>query len=141
MILTGQKERVRDWICSQVRDIYAKPESLYEAIGVISKNGDIIGGVLYHNFHELAPGQHDIMMSAAGHSGWLTKGNLRVFFQYPFQALSCVRITTIAAKSNKRARDLNERLGFKIEGVLRDGRGIGRDSIAYSMLKRECKWI
>jgi RimJ/RimL family protein N-acetyltransferase len=140
VILAGQSERVRDWICSQIRDIYAKPERDYEAIGVV-RGSEIIGGVLYHNYHEIAPGQHDIMMSAAGHSGWLSKATLRIFFSYPFQALSCVRITTIAAKSNRKARSLNDRLGFKMEGVLRDGRGVGRDSVAYSMLKHECRWI
>lgn len=140
LIVSGQKERIRDWICGQISDIYAKPERDYEAIGVV-RDGQIVGGVLYHNFHEIAPGQHDIMMSAAGQPGWLTKATLKAFFSFPFHDLACVRITTITAKTNRKARNLNERLGFKIEGVLRDGRGVGRDSIAYSMLKRECRWI
>lgn len=140
MILTGQREIVRDWICNQVRDIYAKPERDYEAMAVV-RRGAIIGGVLYHNYHEVAPGQHDIMMSAAGAPGWLTPKTLRTFFSYPFETLGCIRITTIAAKSNKKARALNDRLGFTLEGVIRDGRGIGRDSVAYGMRKADCRWI
>jgi RimJ/RimL family protein N-acetyltransferase len=141
MILAGQKALVASYVASRIRDMGTPPEKDYEAIGVVGKGGELIGGVVYTNYHELAPGQCDIMMSAAGEPGWLTPLSLRVFFSYAFEQLSCVRITTIAAKSNRKARSLNERLGFVLEGVLRDGRGIGHDAVAYGMLKRDCKWI
>ncbi len=116
------------------------PDKDYEAIGVL-KDGELIGGVIYTNYHELAPGQHDIMMHCAGEPGWLTRSTLRTFFEYPFVQLRCIRITATVAKANKRARDLNQRLGFKIEGCIKDGYGLGKDGLLLGMRKADCKWI
>ncbi len=112
----------------------------FEALGVV-KDGKLIGGVAYTGYAELPDGTHDMMMSCAGEPGWLTKLSLRVFFSYPFIQLNCSRVTTIAAKSNRKARDLNERLGFTHEGTVRGGFGHGRDGILYGMLREECRFI
>lgn len=141
MILAGQKELVRDWVSSRIRSMGEPPQKDYEAIGVIGKGGDLIGGVIYAEWREVAPGQHDIRMHCAGEPGWLTKKTLRVFFSYPFVSLKCIRVTGTVAKANKRSRDLNKRLGFKEEGRIRDGLGCGRDMIIMGMLRSECRWI
>lgn len=141
MILAGQKEKVRDWIFAHVRDLTDPPQDKYEAIGVV-KDDRIIGGVLYSNYHEIAPGQHDCMLTAAGEPGWLTRSAIKVLIGYPFEQLACIRLTSIIAKSNKRARALNERLGFKVEGKVRDGRGVGKDCILYGLLRADAeKWF
>lgn len=141
MILAGQKDVVRDWIFARVRDLTDPPQRDYEAIGII-RDDQIIGGVLYSNYHEIAPGQHDCMLTAAGEPGWLTRSNIKVLLGYPFEQLKCVRLTSVIAKSNKSARSLNERLGFKVEGKIRHGRGIGRDCILYGLLRPDAeKWF
>ncbi len=141
LILAGQKEIVRDWIFSRVRDLTDPPQKDYEAIGV-TRDGQIIGGVLYSNYHEIAPGQHDCMLTAAGEPGWLTRSSIRVLLGYPFQQLACIRLTSVIAKSNHAARALNERLGFKVEGKIRDGRGIGKHCILYGLLRADAeKWL
>jgi RimJ/RimL family protein N-acetyltransferase len=141
LILAGQKQAVRDWIFARVRDLTDPPQDLYEAIGVVS-DGKLIGGVLYSNYHEIAPGQHDCMLTAAGEPGWLTRSTIRVLLSYPFRDLRCVRLTSVIAKSNKTARALNERLGFKIEGKIRDGRGTGKHCILYGLLKADAeRWL
>src|ERR1041384_5779625 len=113
MILAGERERVAKFVAERIRDMGTPPEKDYEAIGVL-KGGELIGGVIYTEWREIAPGQHDIRMHCAGDPGWLTKSTLRTFFSYPFVDLRCVRVTATVARANKRALDLNRRLGFKI---------------------------
>jgi RimJ/RimL family protein N-acetyltransferase len=142
VILAGQRERVRDYICSRIRDIYARPEQDYEAIGVVGRGGELIGGVMYTNYHEIAPGEHDVWLTAAGEPGWLTRGNIRVLIGYPFIQLKCIRLTSVIAKANSEARSLNERLGFQLEGKIRNGRGTGKHCLVYGLLKADAeKWI
>lgn len=118
----------------------APPSADYEAIGVI-RAGVLIGGVIYSEYREIAPDVHDMRMHCAGDPGWLTRATLRAFFGYPFNQLGCIRVTATVARANRRALDMNRRLGFAIEGTIRDGYGPGRDGLLLGMLRRECRWI
>lgn len=140
MILAGQRDLVAQWVAGKIRDMEKPPEKDFEAIGVV-RDGRIIGGVVYTEYREVSAGEHDIRMHCAGMPGWLTKATLRAFFSYPFTQLKCVRVTGTVAKANKAARSLNERLGFRNEGCVRNGFGRGRDMIMYGMLRQECRWI
>lgn len=140
MILAGERERVALWVANRIRDLREPPVRDYEAIGVTNE-GRLIGGVIYAEYREIYPGQHDIRMHCAGEPGWLTRASLAVFFGYPFRQLACIRVTATVARANRRALDMNRRLGFVIEGCLRDGYGAGRDGLLLSMLRRECRWI
>lgn len=134
MILAGHRELVAAWVAERIRD-FELPKQDYEALGVL-KDGNLIGGVIYNEFRG-----HDIRMHCAGEPGWLTKATLRAFFSYPFIQLQCCRVTGTVAKANKQARRLNERLGFVMEGCLRDGLKEGKDLIIYGMKRSECRWI
>lgn len=139
MILANDRERVAAWVCERIRDM-TMPERDYEALGVLF-GGDIIGGVIYNEYREIAPNEYDIRMHSAGYPGWLTKSSLRAFFGYPFLQLNCIRVTGVVAKANRRARQLNNRLGFRDEGCIKDGFGTGRDAILMGMRRAECQWI
>jgi RimJ/RimL family protein N-acetyltransferase len=141
MILAGQRERVAAWVAGRIRDMETPPDRDYEAIGVIGKGGELIGGVIYTEYREMVPGQHDIRMHCAGQAGWLTPQTLRAFFAYPFLQLSCIRVTATISRANKKALDLNRRLGFQIEGCIRDGFGLGKDALIMGMKRHECRWI
>ena len=140
MILTGQRDLVAAWLVSKIRDMPSFNSKEFEAIGVV-KDGELIGGVLYCHYSGLPDGTFDIHMSCAGEPGWLTKATLRAFFSYPFGQLGCSRVTTLAAKANKKARDLNKRLGFVHEGTIRGAFGENKHGILFGMLKKECRWI
>lgn len=142
MILAGQKALVAAYVASKIRDLYEPPTKDFEAIGVVGKGGELIGGVIYTEWREIAPGQHDIRLTAAGEPGWLTRRAIRILLGYPFKQLNCIRLTSVVAKPNRPARALNERLGFKEEGCIRHGRGIGKDCIIYGLLRADAeKWI
>ena len=140
MILAGQRERVAAWVASRIRDMGEPPARDYEAIGV-TRDGRIIGGVIYAEYREMGPGQCDIRTHWAGEPGWLIRATLRVLFGYPFQQLGCIRVTALTSRGNKRALGISRRIGFQIEGCVRDGFGAGKDALLLGMLRRECRWI
>lgn len=110
----------------------------YEALGV-ERDGEIVGGALYSNFTQ-CPGGGDIMMWAAGH-GWLSRRIVREFLGYPFR-IGCHRITVLIAKGNKPSRTLVEKLGFKLEGVAREGFSPRQHACIYGLLRREAaRWL
>ena len=106
----------------------------FEAIAAV-KRGKVLGVVLYVNFRGPT-----IEMTCAGEPGWLTREHLRGFFAYPFEQLKVRRVTGIVHRKNKHARSINERLGFKLEGVCKHGFEDG-DACVYGMIKQDCRWI
>lgn len=105
------------------------------SIGIV-RQGNLIAGVIYTEYRE-----DSISMTIASTSPmWASKDNLYYLFDYPFNQLGCRRVTAFTAKKNKKSRKFLERLGFKLEGLIREGFQ-GKDACVYGMLKRECKWL
>jgi RimJ/RimL family protein N-acetyltransferase len=128
---------VVSYIAGKIR---TTPEALvgqmpFEVLAAVGSDGSLLGAVLYTNFRD-----QSIEMTSAGTPGWLTRTHLREFFGYPFNQLGVRRVTGIVHRKNKHARNINERLGFKLEGVCRHGFKDG-DAMIYGMLKQECRWI
>lgn len=116
------------------------PDSLvgpypFEALGAV-RDGWLIGGVLYNNWRGASIETH-----WAGEPGWMTRAHLRCLFAYPFLQLKCRRVTGIIRRRNKTARKIAEKLGFRLEGVARQGYEDGEDAMIYGMLKTDCRWL
>lgn len=62
-------------------------------------------------------------------------------FSIPFMTWGVRRLGSITSRKNKKARRLLEKLGFKLEGIARQGWKPGGDAAVYSMLPHECRWI
>ena len=65
---------------------------------------------------------------------------VRALVSHAFDVWKLNRVEIRAAVGNVRSRAIPERLGFKEEGVLRDGERIGEryeDSVVYAMLARD----
>ncbi len=135
-VLYGADEEVAAMVAARIphaRDGFGQS---YNALGVVRK-GILLGGVVYHNYRG-----HDIEVSAAFDSPrYASRETLRQFFSYPFIQLRCRRITTITARNNKRARRMDEYMGFKLEGVARKALDGEQDAMVYGMLREECRWI
>jgi RimJ/RimL family protein N-acetyltransferase len=132
----GDKVRLVTWLAERLKE---KPDDLVGAmpfeVWAVVKNAAIQGVVLYINYRGAS-----IEMSCAGEPGWLTRKSLRAFFHFPFVQLKCRRVTGIVHRKNKRARDVNERMGFRLEGVCKHGFENG-DAMVYGMTRAECRWI
>lgn len=105
------------------------------AIGV--EDGEIIAVAVFDRYRG-----HDIEISFAADSPrWARRGVIRGIFHYPFVQLGCVRLTTITAENNTRARRLDEGLGFVLEGIHPNGLAPGVTAVSYGMQRSECKWL
>ena len=114
----------------------------YEALGVIDAQGDLVGGCLYTNFRPAPDRQGgDIEMWAVGNGRWLDRGVMQELFGYPFNQLGCHRVTCITRRKGRDARRLLEKLGFRLEGVVRQGLKPHGDAMVYGLLKHECRWL
>jgi RimJ/RimL family protein N-acetyltransferase len=84
------------------------------AIGVASSEGALLAVAIYHNFR-----YHDIEITfvTSTPSRWATKATVRSLLHYPFYQLGVKRMSAITKKSNKKARNLLEAFGFRLEGV------------------------
>ena len=72
-----------------------------------------------------------------------TRTHLRTMFEYPFITCGVKRLSAVQRADNEKAPDMNEVLGFTIEGITRRyfDDTPGGDAIRLGMLPEECKWI
>jgi RimJ/RimL family protein N-acetyltransferase len=69
----------------------------------------LVAGVVYHNWQ---PEHGVIELSAAStRRDWLTRGNLRTIFEYPFTQIECQLCVARISENNARARRIWRALG------------------------------
>jgi RimJ/RimL family protein N-acetyltransferase len=81
------------------------------------------------------------MSIASASPKWGSRDMLRTCFDYPFNQLGLNRVTGYIRESNTKARQNAERIGFKLEGELRQYYEDGESCMVYGMTKDECRWI
>ena len=111
------------------------------AIGVKSSAGDMLAVAIYNNFSQNDTGEtYNLHITfVASDPKWATPGNVRAVLHYPFIQLGVKRMTSIVNKSNKRARKLNEGIGFKLEGTHPYGDNGGSSSLTYGLYSQDVK--
>lgn len=122
---------VSRWVADRIG---AEDLSPCTAIGVVDRNDDLVGGVV---FHQYSRENRTIHLSAAGSTArWLNRNVLYGIFSYPFSQLGVERITCLTGKKNRSARQFLEGFGFKLEGCIRRGLA-DQDLMIYGLLNRE----
>lgn len=96
--------------------------------------GHLKGGVVYTNYTP-ANVFATIVCEAP-----ITKRFLYAMFWCPFGQFGVRHISCAIEASNARSINLCTRLGFKLEGRLRESAINGEDVIIMGMLKKECRW-
>lgn len=136
--VAGIRDAVALWMLERLPEVTDLPGG-YEAIGV-ARGDELVGGCLYSDYRP-ATGGGSIQMWAAGHD-WLSRRVLRELLGYPFLQLGCHRVMALVGRKNKPSRTMVEKLGFRLEGVAREGFGPRRDAFVYAMLRHEAgRWI
>lgn len=98
-------------------------------------NDKLVGAVVYSRWSDW-----DVNMHMAGEGNWLTRDFLFAAFDYPFNQVGCRRVTGLVEARNFRARRVDEKLGFKLEGRMLHGCPSG-DLLVYGMLRENCRWL
>lgn len=104
----------------------------------LERDGALVAGVLYEGFNA-----HNVWMHVASHvpGYWLTRGYLRVCFEYPFEQVGVRRIGVQVADSNSASRQFIGRLGFVREATVRGAARDGGDVGLYVMWRENCRFI
>lgn len=100
------------------------------------RDGQLWVGILYDGY----TGASIAMHSRCDDPKKVTKEFLFAIFDYPFNQLGCKRVTGLVPSDNLRAQEVNEKLGWKRETVLKDY-FLDGDGIVYVMRKEDCRWL
>ena len=134
-IITDAPETVAAWTAGQLDIPDFGP---CQAMGIV-KDGVVIAGLVYNQYRPEVP---SIELSVASTSPrWLDRRTIHAMFHYPFNTLGVRRLSIATLRSNKRARRVAERLGWKYEGMGRKAGPGETDMAIYSMLREECRWL
>jgi RimJ/RimL family protein N-acetyltransferase len=101
------------------------------------KGDEILAVVCYDTFTEFDCHMH---IASNGSRRWISRALLREAFAYPFIQCGLRRVTGLVAASNQDAMRFDLHLGFRIEGLCREGAPDG-DLFILGMLRRECRFI
>ena len=131
----GQESIVVPWVGQRIDEDRFGTDCI--ALG-LEEDGKLIAGVVFNWY--TGP---SISMHVAAEPGrrWLNRDFLYRCFAYPFLQLKCNRVTGLVRIDNLDSQRFNEHLGFKKEGVIRQGAEDKTDFILYGMLKDECRWL
>ena len=118
------------------------PEAFAPGAGAgLLSDGALVGGVVFHSYRILSHGSFCSMAAACDDAKAVTRGIIRKMLFYPFCQLKVRRLQAETSVENDRCRSILERMGFKLDGVLRRGHDGTVDQAVYSLLPEECRWI
>lgn len=126
---------LKNWICDGLGETSDWVGENY-TIGILYDN-KLIGGLIFNNYRVNV----DIWLTIYTlNPKWCSRSVLRYIFTTCFETLKCKRVGVLVSKDNSKSLSLCQRLGFKIEGLLRQYRENGTDCYILGMLKEENKW-
>ncbi len=107
-------------------------------MGFVLDDDKIIAGVVFNNTTS-DPGLMEATIASTSPK-WCNRATLRLIFRYVFEQAGCRRLTATTEAKNQSARTFLCKLGFREEGVIRQGFP-NDDAVVYGMLKGECRWL
>jgi len=72
---------------------------------------------------------------------WCTKVSLKLIFGFPFIQLDLNRVTAVVRETNNKSRSLVERLGFILEGEMKNFYETGESAMLYGLQRSDCRWV
>lgn len=133
-LIYGQDETLLPWACERIGIHRFRYDA--KAIGR-EVDGELVAVVVYDGFSDCDCNMH-VASNGGGH--WLSRELLVHSFAYPFLQLEKRRVTAPVAAGNKDAIRFNLHLGFKMEGVCKDG-APDDDLIIMGMTRANCRFI
>jgi RimJ/RimL family protein N-acetyltransferase len=96
-----QHEMVADFVTQMIPHVRSLGFGKCRAIGVVNDDGELIAGIVYHNYSSEA---ERMEMSAAALPGhlWATRTTLKLMHQYPFIQCGCQLLYANVLADNER---------------------------------------
>lgn len=132
MISTDNQYELSSWLCEKIGLV---PTPDLRCIGVY-RSGVVIGCIGFDQFNGASLTIH----SAGAEFGWITRGLIKVVFEYAFNVCKVKMIIGLVPSGNKEALRFNTHLGFKTKLVFEDAHPDGA-LVIMTMLRRECRYL
>lgn len=131
---------VTAWVLDRAECLITPTDA--SSIGVVAGVLDdtrILGGVVFHNWTGRGG---SVTMHDAGveDTNWATRDFLWSVFDYAFNQLGCEVVVGPVPSTKTRALDVNRRLGFRQEAVVRGVFPDG-DLVLMTMRRADCRWL
>lgn len=133
MIVSSPRELLWGFLNSRIGTPWSED---FRAIGAV--RGDCLKGVIGYNG---MVGRVCMMHSAIDDPSVVDRTFLRAIFSYPFEQLGMTDVLATVDESNSRAREIDERLGFKEMNRLEGSAMDGGDLLILRMRRSECRWL
>jgi RimJ/RimL family protein N-acetyltransferase len=105
---------------------------------ILERGGSITAVAVYNHYYP----KNSVSISLAAIGGnWLNRAFLSTVFRIPFIEWEMRRVGADVSANNLKVIKGCQKLGFTLEGVVRDGVADGLDLLNFGMLKRECKFL
>lgn len=126
--------RAGEWVREKIPKV-AQWTDGFKSLAAL-ENGELRGAVIYDAFTP-----HDCCIHVRlDKPGCKARWVLKQVFGYPFDQLGLRRITGLVGKSNLKGQQLCSWLGFRFEGLKREGLG-DEDEVIFGMTRSECPWL
>ena len=125
-----------EWICRELK-LGTDWLTNYRTFGIM-RNNKIIAGLIFHNARF---GQDVWWTIYSTDKHWCNRRILKEFMHEAFINLKCRRINLLVDTDNESCLEFVKRLGFKIEGLLRQYRDNGKNCYILGLLKSETKYL
>ena len=131
---TQDSELVGKWVIEKAGGRYTQGST---GIGII-KDGKLEVGIMYDGY--TGRGGSIMMSSRCDNPKATSKWFYWAIFDYPFNQLGVKRCNVLVHENNERALNLNKKLGFVGDTVIKDYFPDG-DAVLLAMYKKDCKWL
>jgi hypothetical protein len=133
--VVADKERVGAFVIERMP--FPVSWTKYTAIG-LERNDRLVAGVLYEGMTK-----RDVNMHCAIDDPYAVNFEyLFTVFDYPFNQCNLARVTGLVPRKNDKALKFDiDKVGFKVEGIVRSALPDGDDIVVLGMLRDECKWL
>jgi len=133
VILTNDKE----WVGSvgMARTGCNFPHGCEAVIGAVDENDSLVAGVVYDHFTETC-----VTATIAIEKKNLPRRLVKAMFRYPFEQMGVKKIIVYLNEANRASVRLASKLGFAIEGRIKDVYPDGSMFIM-SLSRANCVWI
>lgn len=119
----GQDEIVAGFVASRIPECRERGFGKCKAIGIINETGQLLGGLVYRNWHPEF-GTIEISGAAVPGTNWFSRRTIQVMHDYPFYQCGCQMVIMTTMADNLIVQRILAAIGYAFHYIARLG---GRD--------------